>query len=50
MARVVQQLQDRPYYLYLYLNSLFQNDPHLMSPYADTQVCPIQFLVCGELC
>ncbi|PIL28149.1 hypothetical protein GSI_09686 [Ganoderma sinense ZZ0214-1] len=38
MARVAQQLQDRPYYLYLYLNALFQNDPHLTSPYADTQV------------
>ncbi|KAI1791727.1 vacuolar assembling protein VPS41 [Ganoderma leucocontextum] len=38
MARVVQQLQDRPYYLYLYLNALFQTDPHLTSPYADTQV------------
>ena len=38
MARVVQQLQDRPYYLYLYLNALFQKDPHLASAYADTQV------------
>ena len=47
MARVVQQLQDRPYYLYLYLNALFQNDPHLTSPYADTQVCSAPSLACG---
>ncbi|KAI0807975.1 vacuolar assembling protein VPS41 [Fomes fomentarius] len=38
IARVVQQLQDRPYYLYLYLNALFQKDPHLTFAYADTQV------------
>ncbi|TBU65241.1 vacuolar assembling protein VPS41 [Dichomitus squalens] len=38
MTRVVQQLQNRPYYLYLYLNALFQKDPHLTSSYADTQV------------
>ncbi|KAH9928463.1 vacuolar protein sorting-associated protein 41, partial [Epithele typhae] len=38
MTRVVQQLESRPYYLFLYLNSLFQKDPHLASPYADTHV------------
>ena len=38
IGRVVQQLQSRPFYLYLYLNALFQKDPHLTSSYADTQV------------
>ena len=38
MGRVVQQLQSRPFFLYLYLNALFQKDPHLTSEYADTQV------------
>ncbi|KAI0685116.1 vacuolar assembling protein VPS41 [Cerioporus squamosus] len=38
ITRVVQQLQSRPFYLYLYLNALFQKDPHLTSAYADTQV------------
>ncbi len=50
MARVVQQLQDRPYYLYLYLNALFQNDPHLTSPYADTQVCRVELFLCKVSC
>ena len=38
---MVQQLQSRPYYLYMYLNALFQKDPHIVSAYADTQVRPI---------
>ncbi|OCH94458.1 vacuolar protein sorting-associated protein 41 [Obba rivulosa] len=38
VARVVQQLQSRPYYLYLYLDALFSKDPHLTSEYADAQV------------
>lgn len=38
IGRVVQQLQSRPAYLYLYLDALFHKDPHLTSPYADTQV------------
>ncbi|RDX46971.1 vacuolar assembling protein VPS41 [Lentinus brumalis] len=38
IARVVQQLQSRPFYLYLYLNALFQKDPSLTFAYADTQV------------
>ncbi|KAI0351535.1 vacuolar protein sorting-associated protein 41 [Trametes cingulata] len=38
IGRVVQQLQSRPYYLYLYLDALFHKDPHLTSAYADTQV------------
>ncbi|KAI0323327.1 vacuolar protein sorting-associated protein 41, partial [Cubamyces sp. BRFM 1775] len=39
-ARVVQQLQLRPPYLYLYLDALFHKDLHLTSPYADTQLGP----------
>ncbi|EMD40305.1 hypothetical protein CERSUDRAFT_121110 [Gelatoporia subvermispora B] len=38
IARVVQQLQNRPYYLYLYLDALFSKDSHLTSEYADAQV------------
>ncbi|KAJ8501707.1 hypothetical protein ONZ51_g465 [Trametes cubensis] len=38
IGRVVQQLQSRPSYLYLYLDALFHKDPHLTYPYADTQV------------
>ncbi|EIW51779.1 vacuolar protein sorting-associated protein 41 [Trametes versicolor FP-101664 SS1] len=38
IGRVVQQLQSRPAYLYLYLDALFHKDPHLTSAYADTQV------------
>ncbi len=34
----MQQLQSRPFYLYLYLNALFQKDPSLTFAYADTQV------------
>ncbi|PSS08839.1 hypothetical protein PHLCEN_2v3454 [Hermanssonia centrifuga] len=38
IGRVVQQLQSRPYYLYLYLDALFAKDPHLTSHFADAQV------------
>ncbi|KAI0766345.1 vacuolar protein sorting-associated protein 41 [Trametes elegans] len=38
IGRVVQQLQARPFYLYLYLDALFHKDPHFTSAYADTQV------------
>ncbi|KAH9947191.1 vacuolar protein sorting-associated protein 41 [Amylocystis lapponica] len=38
IGRVVQQLQSRPYYLYLYLDALFNKDSHLTSDYADSQV------------
>ena len=38
ITRVVQQLQSRPFYLYLYLDALFKKDPHLVSVYADSQV------------
>lgn len=39
IARVVQQLQSRPYFLYLYLDALFSGkDPHLASDFADMQV------------
>jgi hypothetical protein len=38
IGRVVQQLQVRPYYLFLYLDALFERDPHVASGFADTQV------------
>jgi vacuolar protein sorting-associated protein 41 len=38
MSRVVQQLEPRPYYLYLYLDALFERDRHLGYQYADRQV------------
>ena len=38
VARVAQQLQSRPYYLYLYLDALFEKDATLASDYADDQV------------
>jgi len=41
MSRVVQQLEARPYFLYLYLDALFERDRHLGSQYADRQVRPI---------
>jgi len=34
---VVQQLQERPYYLYLYLDALVDKDPLLASDFADNQ-------------
>ncbi|KAF6748944.1 vacuolar protein sorting 41 [Ephemerocybe angulata] len=36
--RVVQQLQKRPDYLFLYLDALVEKDPHLVSEFADLQV------------
>ncbi|EAU82714.2 vacuolar protein sorting 41 [Coprinopsis cinerea okayama7 len=36
--RVVQQLQNKPYYLFLYLDALVEKDPHLVSAFADLQV------------
>ncbi|KLO05976.1 vacuolar assembling protein VPS41 [Schizopora paradoxa] len=38
VARVVQQLQERPYFLFLYLDALFHKDPHLATEFADSQV------------
>lgn len=38
VPRVVQQLRSRPHYLYLYLDALFEKDPHLASDFADNQV------------
>ncbi|EDR12623.1 vacuolar assembling protein VPS41 [Laccaria bicolor S238N-H82] len=38
IARVVQQLQKRPYYLFLYLDALVEKDPQLVSGFADLQV------------
>jgi hypothetical protein len=35
---VVQQLRERPYYLFLYLDALFKKDPELPSEFADLQV------------
>ena len=48
IGRVVQQLEVRPYYLYLYLDALFAKDPHLTSDFADTQVG--LFCVLGSTC
>lgn len=41
IGRVVQQLQNRPYYLFLYLDALVGKDPHLVSDFADLQVRPL---------
>ncbi|KAF8885807.1 hypothetical protein BD779DRAFT_1532495 [Infundibulicybe gibba] len=38
IGRVVQQLQTKPYYLFLYLHALVDKDPHLVSNFADLQV------------
>lgn len=38
IAKVVRQLQERPYYLYLYLDALFERDPQLAMEYAERQV------------
>ncbi|KIO24479.1 hypothetical protein M407DRAFT_99879 [Tulasnella calospora MUT 4182] len=38
VARVVQQLQVRPFYLYLYLDALFDKDPYLAADFSDEQV------------
>ncbi|KAL0950416.1 hypothetical protein HGRIS_010371 [Hohenbuehelia grisea] len=38
VGRVVQQLQSRPYYLFLYLDALLSKDPHLTADFADFQV------------
>lgn len=34
----MQQLQNRPYYLFLYLDALIEKDTHLVSEFADLQV------------
>ena len=39
VARVVQQLQVRPQFLFMYLDSLYERDSYLTSDYSDTQVC-----------
>lgn len=38
VPRVVQQLQSRPYFLYLYLDALAAKDSLLTADYADAQV------------
>jgi hypothetical protein len=35
---VVQQLQPQPYYLFLYLDALFKQDPYVVLDFADYQV------------
>jgi hypothetical protein len=35
---VVQQLESRPRFLFLYLDALFRQDPHAVSDFADSQV------------
>ncbi|KAJ7731006.1 hypothetical protein DFH07DRAFT_157899 [Mycena maculata] len=38
VGRVVQQLQSRPYFLFLYLDALMEKEPHMVSGFADMQV------------
>ncbi|PFH49000.1 hypothetical protein AMATHDRAFT_76446 [Amanita thiersii Skay4041] len=38
ITRVVQQLQSKSHYLFLYLDALVSQDPHLVSNFADLQV------------
>ncbi|KAJ7699646.1 hypothetical protein B0H17DRAFT_1049120 [Mycena rosella] len=38
VGRVVQQLQSRPYFLFLYLDALMDREPHMASAFADIQV------------
>ncbi|KAF7354801.1 Vacuolar assembling protein [Mycena sanguinolenta] len=38
VGRVVQQLQSRDYFLFLYLDALMDKEPHMVSPFADLQV------------
>ncbi|KAJ7087362.1 hypothetical protein B0H15DRAFT_843711 [Mycena belliarum] len=38
VGRVVQQLQSRPYFLFLYLDALMDKEPHMASAFADIQV------------
>ena len=38
IPRVMQQLESRPYYLFLYLDALSEKDPQLTADFADTQV------------
>ena len=48
VTRVVQQLQSRPFFLFQYLDALFERDPHLSSSFADMQVGPRVFRVVHE--
>ena len=45
IGRVVQQLQSRPYYLFLYLDALMTRDPNLVFAFSDLQVCPVFYIV-----
>ncbi|KAL7410874.1 hypothetical protein BDY24DRAFT_417479 [Mrakia frigida] len=38
IARVINQLEERPKYLFMYLDSLFEKDPHLVSQYGDQHI------------
>ena len=40
IARVISQLEERPKYLFMYLDSLFEKDPHLVAQYGDQHVRP----------
>jgi hypothetical protein len=41
IPRVVSQLQSHRQYLFMYLDALFDKDPHLAFDYSDLQVCHI---------
>jgi hypothetical protein len=38
IGKVVSQLQEKPYYLYLYLDALFDKDPELSADYMEKQI------------
>lgn len=38
MERVVAQLEEKPRYLFMYLDCLFEKDPHLVAQYGDKHV------------
>ncbi|KAF7331583.1 Vacuolar assembling protein [Mycena kentingensis (nom. inval.)] len=38
VGRVVQQLESRPYFLFLYLDALMDKEPHMVVGFADVQV------------
>jgi hypothetical protein len=35
---VVEQLEPRPEFLFVYLDALFRQDPHIVADFADSQV------------
>ncbi len=38
IGRVIHQLESHPRYLYMYLDALFDRDPHQVTPFSDLQV------------